>query len=69
MCDKYAAFIGVKFHPHLLQHTMDHLYLESNPGDIVSLAQIFGHSNLNTPKQNMQRSEGELREAVESPHF
>jgi len=63
LCYKYSAFIGVKIHPHLLRHTFAHRYLEANPGDLVGLAQILGHSNLNTTKRYVQRTEGELRDA------
>lgn len=70
LCDKYSAITGIaKLHPHALRHSMAHQFLADNPGDLVSLAQILGHENLNTTKRYVQRTEGQLADAIERMTF
>jgi site-specific recombinase XerD len=56
---------GVRVHPHLLRLTMARQFLADNGNDLVSLAQILGHENLNTTSRYSQRNAEQLGEASE----
>ena len=48
---------------------MAHKFLEDNGNDLVGLAQILGHENLNTTAKYTKRTEKQLSEASERLNY
>jgi integrase/recombinase XerC len=51
--------------PHDLRHTFAQGYLKDHPGDLVGLAQLLGHSNINTTAIYTRATTDELATRVE----
>lgn len=65
LCRKYSALIGVRLHPHVFRHSFAKQFLTDNSNDLVSLAQILGHENLNTTSRYSQKTEEQLAVGAE----
>jgi integrase/recombinase XerC len=65
LCNKYSCICGIKIHPHLLRHSFALQFLKDTNNDLVALAQILGHENLNTTKLYCQRNGSDLAEIAE----
>lgn len=61
-----AGLTGRGFSTHSLRHTFATHYLQDHPGDLVGLATLLGHSNLNSTAIYTQPSAGELTKKVEA---
>lgn len=51
--------------PHTLRHTFAHRYLDVHVGDLVGLARLLGHADLNTTRLYTQLTAAELAERVD----
>jgi integrase/recombinase XerC len=66
---KYSAIVGVHIHPHALRHSYAKEFLAANANDLVGLASLMGHENLNTTRRYVQRTSEELHAASENLTF
>ena len=67
---KYAAWSRLEVvTPHILRHTFAYIYLESNNNDLVALADILGHTDLNTTRIYTKRRLSDLQEGAERVQF
>ncbi|MCK4887740.1 MAG: tyrosine-type recombinase/integrase [Planctomycetes bacterium] len=69
LCNKYSAICGFKIHPHLLRHSMAKQFLKDTNNDIVSLAQILGHQNIQTTARYSQRNQDDLAQITEQLNY
>ena len=65
LCEKYSVICGFRIFPHLLRHTFAHQFLADNENDLVGLAQLLGHQNIQTTSLYCKRTQDALAEAVD----
>jgi len=69
LCRKYSAICGFKIHPHLLRHTFAKSYLQNTNNDLVGLAQILGHNDINTTRIYCEKGLDKVAEQVEKVEY
>jgi integrase len=62
-----ARFAGVP--PHRLRHSYAYEFLRDNNNDLVALADILGHTSLNTTRGYTRRRKEDLEEAAERVRY
>lgn len=60
-----GALVPEETSAHTLHHTFAHSYLAQNPGDVVGLATLLGHSSLDTTRLYSQPSIEQLAKRVD----
>lgn len=67
---KYAEWAHLtEVTPHVLRHTFAYNYLANNDNDLVALADILGHSDLNTTRIYTKRRLSDLQDGAERVQF
>lgn len=66
---KYGAAAGVKVSPHTLRHCFAYQFLKVSSNDLVALADLLGHANLNTSRHYTRRQLSDLVDALEGMEF
>lgn len=69
ICSKYSAISGVTFSAHTLRHSFAHRFLQQTNNDLVALAQILGHENLNTTAIYTKRGQDELQQKIDGLRY
>lgn len=69
LCRKYSAICGFKIYPHLLRHTFAKSYLQNTNNDLVGLAQILGHSDINTTRIYSEKGIEHITEQIEKVDY
>lgn len=66
---KYARHADLHISPHTLRHTFAFTYLERNANDLIGLANILGHENLQTTRIYTQKRLEDLQVSVENVQY
>jgi len=62
---KYAKHADLKISPHTLRHTFAFTFLEQNANDLIGLANILGHENIQTTRIYTQKRLQDLQQSSE----